>query len=240
MGMKFCILLATCFMATPSFAETFTSGPQRVSLLELYTSEGCSSCPPAETWLSDLQNSNDIWKKFVPIAFHVTYWNYLGWTDAASQEAFNDRQRQYAASWKSGSVYTPCFVRNGEEWHRDGKLAANEEKIGTLTVKTTANQEVEVSFQTGTKADYVVHLAEIGGQVETKIRAGENAGRTLRHDFVALSLQETPLLQGDIYVAKLTLPPFGKNAPTETGLVAWITKSGELTPIQATGGFFAK
>src|SRR5690242_2519357 len=102
-----------CLNAQPI---TFQSSESQTSLLELYTSEGCSSCPPAETWLSRLKESPGLWKDFVPIAFHVDYWDYLGWRDSWSTKAFTDRQHAYARTWRNGSVYTPGFVLNGKEW----------------------------------------------------------------------------------------------------------------------------
>src|ERR1700733_854948 len=90
----------------------FESGPSQVSLLELYTSEGCSSCPPAEAWLSALSQSPELWKAVVPVAFHVDYWDNLGWKDWFSSREFTQRQRRYAANWGSGSVYTPAFILN--------------------------------------------------------------------------------------------------------------------------------
>src|SRR6516164_9572668 len=91
----------------------FESGPAQVSLLELYTSEGCSSCPPAEAWLGELSRNPNLWRAVVPVSFHVDYWDNLGWKDGFSSREFTLRQRFYAASWGSESVYTPGFVLNG-------------------------------------------------------------------------------------------------------------------------------
>src|SRR5271154_4074347 len=101
-----------------AFAEPhdFQSSAEQVTFLELYTSEGCSSCPPAEAWLSRIKDSPELWKSVVPVAFHVDYWDYLGWHDPWAEKAFSDRQRAYAAAWGSGQIYTPCFARNGREW----------------------------------------------------------------------------------------------------------------------------
>src|SRR5450432_4372054 len=89
-------------------AETrFESGPQQSALVELYTSEGCSSCPPAEAWMSRWKNDPGLWKKFVPVAFHVDYWDRLGWRDRFSSGEWTARQSRYASLWGSGSVYTP-------------------------------------------------------------------------------------------------------------------------------------
>ena len=84
---RFAFVLAASAISiiTSLAAETrFESGPQQISLVELYTSEGCSSCPPAEAWLSRLKEEPGLWKNFVPIAFHVDYWDRLGWRDRFS------------------------------------------------------------------------------------------------------------------------------------------------------------
>src|ERR1700756_4134568 len=96
--------------------KTFQSGETQTSLIELFTSEGCSSCPPAEKWLSALKTNPELWKKIVPIAFHVNYWDRLGWRDRFSKPEFTERERRYAAVWGGDSVYTPCFALNGHEW----------------------------------------------------------------------------------------------------------------------------
>src|SRR5712691_12958707 len=94
---------------------TFQSAREQTALIELYTSEGCSSCPSAETWLSRLKESPGLWKDFVPLAFHVDYWDYLGWRDPFAAKEWTARQYEYSANWKSESVYTPGFVVDGRE-----------------------------------------------------------------------------------------------------------------------------
>src|SRR5437867_5566462 len=91
--------------------KTFESGDTQSSLIELFTSEGCSSCPPAERWLSALKSRSDLWKKAVPVAFHVDYWDHLGWRDRFAKPEFTSRQQRYAAAWGGDSVYTPGFGR---------------------------------------------------------------------------------------------------------------------------------
>ena len=85
----------------------FTSGPAQTALIELFSSEGCSSCPPAERWLGSLRTEPGLWRGFVPVAFHVDYWNRLGWPDRFSTREFTAREYDYAAAWHSDSVYTP-------------------------------------------------------------------------------------------------------------------------------------
>src|SRR5579862_6783150 len=83
----------------------FQSSERQVALVELYTSEGCSSCPPAEAWLSRLKDKPGLWSEFVPVAFHVEYWDALGWRDKWSSKDYSERQRDYAASWGSDNIY---------------------------------------------------------------------------------------------------------------------------------------
>ena len=111
-------LLTLCFSGkSQTNLITFQSTDEQTSLLELFTSEGCSSCPPAETWLSGLKAAPGLWKEFVPVAFHVDYWDYLGWRDPWGAKTFSLRQHAYAKTWRIDSVYTPAFILNGKEWH---------------------------------------------------------------------------------------------------------------------------
>src|SRR6266568_5478088 len=146
-GMKSFRDLFLCFSATAititrvqAARITFQSEERQTSLIELYTSEGCSSCPPAEAWLSRLKESPGLWRDFVPLAFHVDYWDYLGWGDPWANKSFSDRQRAYAKQWRSDSVYTPGFVLNGKEW-RDWSLSksipTSTAKPGTLKATST-------------------------------------------------------------------------------------------------------
>src|SRR5258708_30257782 len=116
--MKLPLAFATTLLAAvPLFAEpiTFQSEDTPATLLELFTSEGCSSCPPADAWMSKLKTNPGLWKRVVPVVFHVDYWNGLGWPDRFAPAANTARQHRYAAAWRSNSVYTPGFVLNGHE-----------------------------------------------------------------------------------------------------------------------------
>ncbi len=97
----FCLLASSALGAAPL---QFTSPETRVTLLELYTSEGCSSCPPADRWLSGLRDDPRLWREVVPVAFHVDYWDAIGWPDRFASAAHSERQRTYARSGHVGSV----------------------------------------------------------------------------------------------------------------------------------------
>ena len=108
--------LLTVARAAPKEIE-ISSGENNTPLLELFTSEGCSSCPPAEEWLSRQSKSPELWKRFVPVAFHVDYWNYLGWTDPYSSPEWSARQRDYSDSGKHARSIRLVFfstAANGE------------------------------------------------------------------------------------------------------------------------------
>ena len=92
-------ILATVALTAPpatGVPTVFESGAERVNLVELYTSEGCSSCPPADRWLSGLRRNRGLWQQVVPLAFHVDYWDNLGWRDQFADASWSERQRQYA------------------------------------------------------------------------------------------------------------------------------------------------
>src|SRR5690348_2850331 len=161
--MKRILLVVALFCLTMNMdAKThFESGPQQVPLLELYTSEGCSSCPPAEAWLSRLKDDPGLWKAFVPVAYHVDYWNRLGWNDRYSSPQWTERQSRYAALWSSQSVYTPAFVLNGNEWRNwSGKTPApNEKRTGQLQAASEDGKRWTVEFQPAEKGEWDAHLA---------------------------------------------------------------------------------
>lgn len=235
------ILLSTLLIAAAASAEPlrFDSGERRVSLLELYTSEGCSSCPPADTWLSELRRDPRLWRQLVPVALHVDYWNHLGWRDPFSHPRYSLRQRDYARHWGDGVVYTPGLVLNGREWRRGWRgreLELPDEGAGRLRAELDGDR-LAVRYQPAEVLSGArLHVALLGFDLETAVPRGENAGRRLRHDFVALGYRELPLTAaGDGFLATLTLPEPVQPAP-RYGLALWVSSSGEPGPLQAAGG----
>jgi Uncharacterized secreted protein len=217
----------------------FESGDTQNSLIELFTSEGCSSCPPAEKWLSGFKSNPDLWKKTVPVAFHVDYWNHLGWRDPFSKPEFSQRQQRYAAKWGGDSVYTPGFVVNGKEW-RDWfsrtALPASSKTVGNLRVTLSEGEKLRATFapQSAQQHDLVLNVALLGNDLESDVKRGENTGRKFRHDFTVLGLAKTDMVHdGDHWTGSIALPnASGDDKPS--ALAAWITEN-EI-PIQATGG----
>ncbi len=208
------------------------SGPKQVTLLELYTSEGCSSCPPAEAWFSQLKSAPGLWTTFVPVAFHVNYWDDLGWPDQYASAAFTARQRSYAAEWRSDTVYTPELVSGGREGRVRSLPKMPGTEAGVLQANLNERRELTVDYTPVTAGKkWQANVALLGFDLATAVKAGENSGRTLRHDFIVLTLQASPLETNE---TKITLAPA---RPQEKGIAVWVTEGGQLTPVQATGGW---
>ena len=244
--MKTLALAALLGAAAAASAEPlqFSSGPSRVALIELYTSEGCSSCPPADQWLASQADKTGLWTEFVPVEFHVNYWDSLGWKDRLSTPGFTAREYAYASAWGSGNVYTPCFVRNGAEWRPllGGVTPAAGGPPGRLSVEVEAGA-CRVSFTPAAGADqgaYEAHVALLGGGLSSKVTAGENGGHTLSHEFVVIGLAGAALSKettGNALQAAVPLPqPIVQDAKRRA-LAAWVTRNGDLVPVQATGGW---
>jgi hypothetical protein len=217
---------------------SFESEPTKTRLLELYTSEGCSSCPPAEKWLSSLKDSPRLWRDFAPLAFHVDYWDRLGWRDPYATKQWTERQYRYSVLWNSSSVYTPGFVLDGKEWQNHRLPATSSDTPGILRVTLRNQTTVDAHFASinGEVTPLELHVAQLGFGLVSHVRAGENSGRKLEHDFVVRSLTSGKMVDGaaSLRLAQSSVSVLGNG---RAGLVAWITKPGAIEPIQTVGGW---
>lgn len=230
------ILAAMLALSAQATEVVFESKPTRTHLIELYTSEGCSSCLTAEAWMTSLKSEARIWQDFVPVAFHVDYWDHLGWKDPFAAKRWTDRQTDYSLLWKTESVYTPAFALDGKEWHQ-GALSAATDPAGVLKAVLNGDR-LMVTFKpaAGPARRYDVHVAQLGFAMTADVTAGENNGRKLSHDFVVLALT-TETMKGGSKELKLTAPSLKSNAEPRTALAVWLTEPGKLEPIQAAGGW---
>lgn len=235
-------ILFFVLMASSLYAETFQSGAKQVHLIELFSSEGCSSCPPAEKWMTTLKSDPNLWKTFVPVEFHVDYWNHLGWVDPYSKKNFADRQYVYGAVWPIRNVYTPCFVLDGQEW-KDRTLSQREipkeagDAVGELLL-SVSGKKIQLTFSpTGKFADGKATLAIMGNGIVSKVTSGENSNKTLNHEFVVLSLSSEKLTKkGNSWVANFTLPEKPKENIPQRSIAAWVSLPNHVEPLQAVGG----
>ena len=234
-------ILISIFSMSAESAFLFTTTDKRISLLELYTSEGCSSCPPADRWLSELKEDSGLWEKFIPIAFHVDYWNYIGWNDRFSSSAYSERQRNYARSKNLKTVYTPGFILNGKEWRSFFGLRRlspdYNQSVGKLSVsiedKKMNAKYIPVNFNND---QLELNIAIIGFDLVTDVAAGENSGKQLKHDFAVLGYSSMTMNQSNLeYNVTVSLPVPAVVAP-RYGVVAWVSEVNDQTPIQTVGG----
>ncbi|NQZ53117.1 MAG: DUF1223 domain-containing protein [Piscirickettsiaceae bacterium] len=232
------------FISSISSAQSFTSDSERVNIIELYTSEGCSSCPPADKWLRKLKRDPRLWSEFIPMAFHVDYWDYIGWKDPFANPQFSNRQRQYSIEHNLSSVYTPGMLLNGREWtswRRQSNLKLSPNVItGTLSVDLN-DGVINANYQPINKkqSDLILNIAVLGFDLNVDITAGENKGKTLTHDFVVLGLHRVAMklsTDGQYTVSSAKLPKLNIH-PSTIALSAWVNNDSDLSPIQATGGW---
>ena len=214
------------------------SGNQQTNLIELFTSEGCSSCPPADKWLNSFKNDPQLWKKIIPVAFHVDYWDYIGWKDSFAKPQNTLRQQQYQQEGGIRTVYTPGFVNNGEEWRRWFGLKTIEtsnKMPGQLSV-TIRGKQINAKFSPRT--NYPKHLklnvALLGFGFKNKVVAGENSGLSLEHDFVVLSHISQDSSNN---TWKMAIPSNNTHKPSRLGIAIWVSRTNTQTPIQAVGGW---
>jgi len=220
------VLAASC----ESFSS-FESGEERKILIELYTSEGCSSCPPAEKWLNSLYADKGLYKDFVPVAFHVDYWDYIGHRDPMASPDFTQRQRAYAREWKASNIYTPEFVKAGKDWRalRRSAPKRSQDKVGNLKVQKKG-RDFEVSFSR--IGDFELYGALILHGIENKIKRGENRGKSLKHNFVVNELI-VKKVKGLAFESFTFKEP--KLSHKEKSIVFWVSEVRSQKPIQVAG-----
>lgn len=239
--MRFRLLCFLVFLVSPySQAVKFESGNQQVALLELYTSEGCSSCPPADRWISKLKNDEQLWKSVIPIAFHVDYWDYIGWKDRFADKRYSERQRNYAREQSMNTVYTPGFMLNGKEWRRwrhlfNSDFSDKAQEQGNLILSINENNQFEATFetqQTGNKL--ILNIAVLGMGLSSEVQRGENRGRKLNHDFVVLALKQYSAASDYRWQNQL---PETSDVSSRTAIAAWVSSEYSQVPIQSVGGY---
>ena len=250
------LLFSLGFMSNLSAQEqklSFTSTAQESRLVELYTSQGCSSCPPAERWMSNFKHDKRLWKSLFPVAFHVDYWDYIGWKDEFAKPEFGKRQRQFQRLGLLNQVATPGFVVSGEGWngwYRGQRLSSAQTvpALGDL-VLSVEGDKIGVSYLSDVIDDkepsYRVNIALLGFDLLSDIDAGENRGRNLKQDFVVLSLNRSFLLEakseredGANWHGQVRLPKKESDGLSEKALVAWVSQGNDPRPIQIAGGWF--
>ncbi|MFM9913221.1 MAG: DUF1223 domain-containing protein [Methylophilaceae bacterium] len=238
-ALLFCCFLSPSILAAECGAK---STAQPVSLLELYTSEGCSSCPPADRWLSKLSASD----KVIPLALHVDYWDYIGWKDRFAQPKFATRQREQARFSGANSVYTPQVMLNGNDFRGWGNNSRFEDVIDSinhglaqanieLSVKQPEANRIEVnaSAEAPKYSNAALFIALYENGLSSEVKNGENSGATLKHDYVVREWLGPFTLEKGLN-KQLTLKPEWKTR--NMGAVAFVQNlsNGEVLQAVAT------
>lgn len=200
------IMVFTCALSCLGSSSAPAEEPEPFVLVELFTSEGCSSCPPADDLLAELSASPLVaGTTVVPMAFHVDYWDRLGWKDPFGDPAYSQRQRTYAGLLKSESVYTPQMIVNGTVGFVGSDRRAAENAIGRagrnaparIKIVTAAVEGKQVKLSIGLQrleaSDLTLWAAIVENNLVSNVRRGENRGRTLKHQAVVR------VFQGDDY-----------------------------------------
>ena len=230
------VLLFNSLIAEDSGITKFESGSKRNTLIELYTSEGCSSCPPAEKYLNKLKYDKNLWNKLVPIALHVQYWDYIGWKDEYATRENGQRQSRYARLKNVPTVYTPAFMVNGSNW-RPGRifyksLPGDNSSAGNLIV-TIKGKSVNAIYKSKNNSTLKLNVAVLGMDLTSKITRGENEGRTANHEFVVVGFAD---LESDDLTWNMTFPKLHYSKAEKYGLAVWVSEKNNPTPLQVVGG----
>ncbi|WP_105507197.1 thioredoxin family protein [Paraburkholderia sp. BL21I4N1] len=207
-------LLAASGLANAAAAVCSAHSPaHRVALVELYSSEGCNSCPPADNWLSQWKNSGAT-QGIVPLALHVDYWNSLGWTDRFSQHRFTERQQTLTDLAGGHTIYTPEIFVSGRELRSWSQRDSFDSRIGKVVAEPAqANVALELNPQApgafNVTAQFTSKATDAAGQLNayvavyenalsSHVGAGENSGATLHHERVVRQwIGPVPLVGGN-------------------------------------------
>lgn len=212
-------------------------------MLELYTSEGCSSCPPADRFMSRLKLEDISDRQLIPLSFHVTYWDYIGWKDRFSNPNHDVRQRKLAKMNNSTMVYTPQFIMNGKDFRRHGSFDNEIVRINSIAAEfqlelsaSLNTNAIDVVLNTGTVMDNnneaVAFIAFYEHGLSSEVTDGENEGKQLHHDYVVRELKGPYLIKQDQSVFKASFAHSDYKIEN-CGIVAFIQKPKSSEVLQA-------
>ena len=247
--MRFAFLLALLACVPAHAGECVArSGGHTAALVELYTSEGCSSCPPADRWLSGLRAQGYAPERVVPLSLHVDYWDYIGWKDPYARREFSLRQRKLTQLQRLALVYTPQVMLQGRDFRAWGTKAFHE-AVATINARPAKARielalrgtgatglDVEVKAQLlGAREDHAaLYLASYQNRLVSQVDAGENRGQLLEHDYVVLEWQGPFAFAADGRLAeRRRLPLLPKASAADSGVVAFVQNRRSADVLQA-------
>ena len=185
------LLFILVFLNTFMFSQSFSSSENKVTVIELYTSQGCSSCPSADDWLNKLKDHPGLFKTFIPLAFHVTYWDFLGWSDLYGKSAYDKRQKEYSSKiWKKNSVYTPQFIIDSKEyrkWFKNRNFPRLQNTYAGVIKANLNKNNIKISYNNKNmdlNKNVFVNIAVLENNLNVFVKKGENKNKKLEHNFV--------------------------------------------------------
>ena len=239
--------VAIVAFSSSSFAQCVKQSPAHTAaLVELYTSEGCNSCPPADRWLMKLGASDSV----VPLSLHVDYWDTIGWKDRFADARFTTRQRELAALSRGTVVYTPeVFIglREQRNWSSDNAFRDVLKRINAMPARASIRIElaradaggldVKAAFRlapgvAAPEAQAFIALYENG--LVSEVKAGENRGVTLRHDAVVRHWVGPLALERGSMELRRTLPLPAGSIVKNLGVAAFVQDAAGRDVLQAT------
>jgi hypothetical protein len=252
--MKFKIVVALTLIAFVAIACGLKKSPQPlqtknngmfepVAVIELFTSQGCSSCPPADALLAQtIASAKKEGKNIFALSFHVDYWNRLGWADPFSTKAYSARQSNYVAAFELDGAYTPQMIVNGEDQFTGSDNSAltkslsnalkTKAEISFTTLTATYNIDKTIQLQYALKGDATgstINFALVALQETTTVKRGENGGRTLTNENIVRQLiSKNASASGEINFAASPVP--GRE---NTAIVAFVQQEKGLKIIGA-------
>lgn len=219
------LLAAAASLAAEAATCERSAGARSPLVVELYTSEGCSSCPPADRWLSSLKGREDL----LPLAFHVGYWDRLGWADRFATRETTDRQYQLAKALGARNVYTPQVVVQGSDWRRWPALPLVA-AMAPMPLKLLREGEQVTAEVGAAPGRWTGYWAVLEDGHRSRVSAGENRGETLAHDHVVRLYQPAGEWEGARRFT-LALPPADPGHPRRVAFV--VAAAADLRPVQA-------
>ena len=237
-------LLLASLLSLSAYASdpiVVSSGDKQIAVVELYTSEGCSSCPSADKWLSKLVKVPKDEVEVLALAFHVDYWNYLGWKDRFSSADYTSRQRQLGANNRQNTIYTPEFFVNGMEARGTSKILdkikqANQQQAPLALKLKVSRDKTGLLLELDSPADrdtigqvhhrYLVYE----NNLSTDVKRGENSGEVLKHEQVVRYMSEAKSLQSENQ-HRIAIDPDWQ--PQNIGVAVLVTSPGNQHYLQA-------
>ena len=238
------LLILASLLSTPVFAGppvVVNSGDRQTAVVELYTSEGCSSCPRADRWLEKLVTTPQQDMDLLALAFHVDYWDYLGWKDRFSNADYTKRQRLLGANNRQHTIYTPEFFVNGKEVRGSSnilrKIQQSNQLSAPLALQLTVSREeseLVIAVQASAEQDssesihhrYLVYE----NNLSTDVKRGENAGKVLNHEQVVRYMSPAQSLRTENQ-HRIVIDPDWQGA--NVGVAVLVTSAGDQRYLQA-------